>query len=347
MIGIKSGTKTWSTAEQQSSLKSDGRQTISAADKEAALGDQNIGDYLNKIADPNWVDPSKVRKVGNNELDKDAFLKLFLAQLKNQDPTNPMESHELAAQLAQFTSLEKLNNIDEGISEISKQGDPNKSYDALNLIGRGVSGDSSKVSRSDTTSQHEISFNLGAPATKVELSVRNAAGQEIKKLLAGNLKSGANKINWDGQIENGTGAPVGDYNVVITATNSAGQKVAAESKFEGRVSGVNFTPEGPVLMVGKQSIKLKDVKRIFDPREIKNEAQLVQSQAVAGKDAASAMASANPAAMGGNLESVGMSQDFINKLEKDAMKMAESAANGDGAKSANAKSDGQAGSINK
>src|SRR5690606_22005598 len=109
MISIKGGTQTWSNAEQQSSLRGDGTQNMSAADREKILGDKDLGEYLNKIADPNWIDPKKARQVGGTELDKDAFLKLFLAQLKNQDPMNTMDSHELAAQLAQFTSLEKLN----------------------------------------------------------------------------------------------------------------------------------------------------------------------------------------------------------------------------------------------
>ncbi|MEQ1664432.1 MAG: flagellar hook capping FlgD N-terminal domain-containing protein [Bdellovibrionales bacterium] len=316
MIGVKGGTQTWSTAQQQSSLKGDGVQSMSAKEKDSVLGDQELGDYLNKVADPNWVDPTKTRRVGNSELDKDAFLKLFLAQLKNQDPTNPMQSHELAAQLAQFTSLEKLNNIDTGISAMNKKDDPSKSYDALNLIGKAVGGDSSKIFRGDIKSKHDVTFNLGAAATEVELSVRNSAGQEVKKLIAHNLKPGPNKVNWDGMIDSGAAAQEGEYNVVISAKNSVGQKIAAETKFEGRVSGVNFTAEGPVLMVGKQSIKMSDVKKIFDPSELKAEATLAQTIAVAGKDAKNLVS--NSSGMGGSLENVGMSQDLINKLQKDA-----------------------------
>jgi flagellar basal-body rod modification protein FlgD len=322
MINIKRSTQAWSPAEQQSSLKGDQRQTISASERDKLLGEEDIGTHLNKIADPNWVDPSKMRRVGNGDLDKDAFLKLFLAQLKNQDPTNPMESHELAAQLAQFTSLEKLNNIDEGIGAMAKQADPNKSFDALGLIGKAVGGDSSKIIRSDTKARHDITFNLVGPASEVELSVRNSSGQEVKKLVAKDLKPGANKVNWDGMIDSGSAAAEGDYNVILTAKNASGQKIAAETKFEGRVSGVNFTSDGPVLMVGKQSVKMSDVKRIFDASELGQEAKLVEATGYAGKDSKNLVSKAS---MGSNLESVGMSQDFINKLEKEANKMAERA----------------------
>lgn len=316
MINIKPGTQTWSASPQQSSLKSDGRQSLSATEREQLMGEQDLGTHLNKIADPNWVDPSKMRKTGNNELDKDAFLKLFLAQLKNQDPTNPMQNHELAAQLAQFTSLEKLNNIDTGINQMAKQNDPNKGFETLGLIGKGVSGDSSKIIRSDVKSEHEVTFSLGAPAADVELSVRNSSGQEIKKIVAHNLKPGPNKVNWNGMLDAGNAAPEGEYNVVLTAKNSVGQKIAAETRFQGRVTGVNYTVDGPILMVGKQSIKLGDVKSIFEASSLQDEAKLVQSESLAGKD--SKNLASNAVGMGGNLEAVGMSQDLINRLEKEA-----------------------------
>jgi flagellar basal-body rod modification protein FlgD len=323
MMSIKGGTKTWSDSPQVSSLKGDGSQSLSAQEKDAVLGDQDLGTYLNKIADPNYVDPAKMRRVGNSELDKDSFMKLFLAQLKNQDPTNPMESHDLAAQLAQFTSLEKLNSIDDSLVTMSKQSDPTKGYDTLALIGKGISGDSSKILRNDLKAQHDVTFKLGASADEVELSVKNASGQEVKKLVAKNLKEGMNKVSWDGMIDSGTPAPEGQYNVMITAKNSFGQKINAETQFRGRVTGVQYTAEGPVLMVGKQSVKLSDVKSIFEADAQQEQVRSVQAQAVAGKDAKNL--ASNVVGMNGNLESVGMSQDFINKVEKEAQAVADRA----------------------
>ena len=327
MIGIKSGTKTWSTAEQQSSLKSDGRQTISAADKEAALGDQNIGDYLNKIADPNWVDPSKVRKVGNNELDKDAFLKLFLAQLKNQDPTNTMDSHELAAQLAQFSTLEKLGSIDDGIGNLSKKTGSQGQYEILSLVGKKVTTDSTKVLRGDMKETHDVTFNLAADADIAELSIRNMNGQEVKKLEARGLKAGPNKINWDGLLDNKTPAEEGEYNIVINAKNKAGQKVATESRSEGIVSGVSFTGQGPILKVGNQNIKMSDVKSITDPAvEMLSNAQAAsQTQSPQSVKTLKAATSTPTkiAGMAGNLDSVGMQAGLVSKIEKEAEKTAQ------------------------
>ena len=106
MISIKGGTKVFSDSKTTSfGGGADEKQALTDAERQKYYGGKDIGEILNKVSDPNWVDPAKQRKVGGSEMDKDAFLKLFLAQMKNQDPTNPLQNHELASHLAQFTTL--------------------------------------------------------------------------------------------------------------------------------------------------------------------------------------------------------------------------------------------------
>ena len=174
MISIKGGTQTWSKATQESALGSDPNRTLGAQDVDKVLGDnKDIGEVLNKISDPNWIDPSKARQVGNDQLGKDAFLKLLLAQLKNQDPTSPFESHEMAAQLAQFSSLEKLQNIEGSLGTMAEAKDPGTNFAALNLIGKVAHGDSTQIIRSKEEESHDISFNLLADADEVKIKIEN------------------------------------------------------------------------------------------------------------------------------------------------------------------------------
>jgi len=316
MLSIKGGTQTWSKAEQVSSLKGGGETTMSAQDKERLLGDQDLGEYLNKIADPNWVDPSKMRQVGSDQLDKDAFMKLFLAQLKNQDPMNPLQSHEMAAQLAQFTSLEKLNNIDEGIAALGKEKGPKHNYEALSLIGKTVAGDSSQLVRTDEKEQHEIEFNLGGDAQEAVLSIRDIMGQEIKKLKVGGLKKGKNSVPWNGRLENGTLAQPGEYKVVIEAKKAGNQKIHAETAFEGRVTGVNFTAQGPVVMLGRKSVRLQEVSRIYDGQKAETMTQANQVAKVTELATDNGQGAPASAGMGSSLEGVKMNQDLINNLNQ-------------------------------
>ncbi len=265
MMSVKGGTQTWTTAPQQSSQKADNTNNVSAADREKFFADEDIGEVLNKVADPNHIDASKkMRTVGDPELGKDAFMTLLLTQMKNQDPTNPLKSHEMAAQLAQFTQLEKLANIDSGISGLRKDAQPNTNFQALSFIGKTITTDNSKVSRTDTESAHDIRFTLPSDAQELKMVVKDAAGNPIRNLEYKNLKTGKNELNWNGMTDDGSKAAPGDYTIAFEATASNGKKMHIETKTEGTISGVNFTPKGPQLMVGKQVVSMDDVKSISD-----------------------------------------------------------------------------------
>jgi flagellar basal-body rod modification protein FlgD len=266
MMSVSRQTQNWSKTPQEPDAPSDNKNTLSATDKEKLFGDQDLGAVLNKVADHNYIDPTKKpRGVGNANLDKDAFLKLLLTQMKNQDPTNPLKSHEMAAQLAQFTSLEKLTNIDESVNGLRKDQAPTLNYEALNLIGKTVSGDSAKVERTDTKSAHAIRFQLRADAQKVKIDIKGDEGKVVRTIELNNLKAGKNEISWNGQLDDGTVAKPGEYRVVIEAKNLEGKKVWADTKFEGLIDGITFTAQGPLLSVGNQQVRFSDVEKLGLP----------------------------------------------------------------------------------
>ncbi|MGE4132924.1 MAG: flagellar hook assembly protein FlgD [Bdellovibrionales bacterium] len=329
MLGVKTGTQTWSNSVQRTDFKSDGNQTISATDRQKHLQDENIGEILNKVADPNYVDESKkMRTVGNNQLNKDAFMSLLLTQMKNQDPTNPLKSHEMAAQLAQFTSLEKLHNINEAIDGLRKDQQPDHNFQALNFIGKTISTDNSKISRVEPNAQHDIRFDLPNDAQKLTLKIKDAAGTLIRTLEFNNMKSGKNELNWNGLTDDGRQAPVGEYTAVIDAIGSNGRKLGVETKTEGVISGVNFTARGPQLLIGKQIVNLSEVKSISDPGLQRTAEDLQVQQNVKPKAGPIPIVKAETKEnsekaeklVGGNLNDAAMAQDFINKLNKEGAK---------------------------
>lgn len=237
---------------------------LSAADMKKLSG-EDVGEVLNKVADPNWVDPSKkIRTAGNDKMDKDAFFKLMLAQMKNQDPTNPMQSHEMAAQLASFTSLEQMQNMNKTLTEMSNAQKPMEQFQVLQFLGKSVAGDSSKLYRSKGDKDHDMLFDLPMNATETEIKIKNADGDVVKTYKLNNLKQGSNRLTWNGMDEKGTVLPEGEYQFSVVAKNEQDKKVAIKTDFEGVISGVNYTKEGPVLMVGNQSVRLRDVKKIVD-----------------------------------------------------------------------------------
>jgi flagellar basal-body rod modification protein FlgD len=341
VMGVKANTKQFQPAQEKPTSANAALSNISATDKNKING-ENVGDALNKLADPNWVDPSKkMRTVGNANLDKDAFFKLMLAQLKNQDPTNPLKSHEMAAQLANFSSLEQMQNMNTTLTEMKNGQKPMEQYQALNLIGKAVSGDSSKLVRVKGDKDHDFRFNLPMDSKDVTIKLKNGEGETVRVYDMKNLKKGDNKITWNGKDDRNLDALPGEYTFSIEAKGPNDGKIAVKTDFGGVITGVNYTPEGPVLMIGNQTIRLKDVRKIQDPSLMSNDQKatdvtaqdLKKDGAVADTDKKEDSAAAKPASEAASkpapevqgthaavnkiMDSVGMSRDMISKLQKE------------------------------
>jgi flagellar basal-body rod modification protein FlgD len=137
------------------------------------------------------------------------------------------------------------------------------------------------------------------------------------------LKKGDNKWTWNGKNEGGTSTPVGEYQMLVEAKGSNGKKLFVKTDFSGIISGLAYTAEGPVLMVGSQSVKLKDVKKIVDP-SIKSNDQKTATIPVPDLKS-SPPASENedkgaeeaPPSPGNLMTSVGMSNGMMEKFKKD------------------------------
>jgi flagellar basal-body rod modification protein FlgD len=266
MMTVKGGTQAFIKPADSEFNKGDTTQSFGADNRQKALGgEESVGDMLNKVADPNYInDSKKMRTVGNPALSKDSFMTLLLTQMKNQDPTSPLKSHEMAAQLAQFTSLEKLNNINDSIAGLRKDQAPDHNFQALSFIGKTIQTDNSKLNHEDKDARHDVSFVIPADAPKISMVVKDAEGKTVRTVEFKNLKTGKNQLNWNGMTDDGRSAPVGEYNVAIEAEGSNGHKLQVDMKTEGTISGVNFTAHGPQLMVGKQVVSMSEVKSISD-----------------------------------------------------------------------------------
>jgi flagellar basal-body rod modification protein FlgD len=285
MMGVSSGTKNWGKTPDQH-LPTDKSRKMAAG--ESPFGDKDIGTVLNEIADPNYVDASKVQRQHSGELDKDAFFKLMLTQMQNQDPMNPMQSHEMAAQLAQFTGLEQMVNMNSNLEAIKNGQNPMKDYQALSFIGKEVAADSSLLIRTKDDASHELRFTLGSDASEGKIKIKNEAGDVVRELAIHDLKKGKNTIRWDGNNENGQKTGEGEYKFAVEAETAAGKKVTVDTNTSGRITGIQFTKRGPLLLIGNQQVYLADVKKIVDP----------VAQAPATAEAAPAAAPASTAAAG-------------------------------------------------
>ncbi|ROP49399.1 flagellar basal-body rod modification protein FlgD [Enterobacter sp. BIGb0383] len=191
-----------------------------------------------------------------------SFLTLLVAQLKNQDPTNPLQNNELTTQLAQISTVSGIEKLNTTLGSISGQIDNSQSLAASNLIGHGVMIPGTKVlAGSETTTPFGI--ELQQPADKVTVTVTDKSGAVVRTIDIGALKAGVHSFTWDGSMTDGSTAPDGAYNVSIAASSGSTQLVAQPLQF-ALVQGVTRSSTGNLLDLGTYgTTTLDEVRQII------------------------------------------------------------------------------------
>ncbi|EGT5701173.1 flagellar hook assembly protein FlgD [Cronobacter sakazakii] len=186
---------------------------------------------------------------GSNALDlQSSFLTLLVAQLKNQDPTNPMQNNELTTQLAQISTVSGIEKLNTTLGSISGQIDNSQSLAASALIGHGVMIPGSTIlTGKETTTPFGV--ELQQAADKVTATVTDKSGKVVRTIEIGALSAGVHTFSWDGTMSDGTKAPDGSYNVSIAASNGGTQLVAQPLNF-ALVNGITRSNGASLLDLG-------------------------------------------------------------------------------------------------
>jgi flagellar basal-body rod modification protein FlgD len=211
--------------------------------------------------------PEGIKPHNRTTINHDEFLTLLIAQLENQDPLSPMQSHEMAAQLAQFGSLESLNNIDQQLGEsldvdmVMTQAINNTM--AANLIGREVTavGDSIVLNNSDAN----LHFELEGPASDVIITIYDESGQVVRMIRRTDLPDGEQIIKWNGTDDSGRSLSDGVYHFGIAATDAEGNAVNTVTTASGIITGVSYETGAAVLLVGNLEFPIGNVISIRTP----------------------------------------------------------------------------------
>jgi len=182
----------------------------------------------------------------NKELDKDAFLRLFITQLKNQNPLEPMDNTEFISQLAQFTALEQTTNMSKAFQQFLKSQESFSKLQAASLVGKNavVSG---KYVNLKSGSADTIVFNLEGN-TPVTLEIYDADGNLLRREDLGYLEAGMHSYVWDGRDSEGTLMPDGTYTYKLLGIDEYGNQVELGGLEGGKVEAVQFL-NGEVYVV--------------------------------------------------------------------------------------------------
>jgi len=196
-----------------------------------------------------------------------SFLTLLVAQLKNQDPTNPMDNAQLTSQLAQISTVSGIEKLNTTLGSISGQIDNSQSLQASNLIGHGVMIPGSVVlAGSDTdgkASTTPFGVELTQAADKATATITDSTGKVVRTLDLGSQTAGVHTFTWDGTASDGSTVPDGAYSVSIAASTNGTQLVAQPLQF-ALVQGVTKGSSGNLLDLGTYgTTTLDEVRQII------------------------------------------------------------------------------------
>jgi len=214
---------------------------------------------------PTHIMASEVQSTEKNMLGKDDFLYLLVTQLKYQDPLNPLDSTDFTSQLAQFSSLEQLENANKNLEQLKyAQIDMNNSQ-ATAFIGKTVFAYGDHVNLTDGVAKN-IYFELASNADSVYLNIYDNSNNLVKTIENGPLNSGKNQLSWDGRDNAGNKVSDGNYNFEVFAYDRYDIPVDTVSYTESVISGVTYIDGETVLNSGNINIPLTLVFKVTDTK---------------------------------------------------------------------------------
>jgi flagellar basal-body rod modification protein FlgD len=196
------------------------------------------------------------------ELGQEQFLDLMVAQLRNQDPLKPMQNGEFLGQLAQFGTVNGIQELQKTFTEMASSFQSNQALMASSMVGRSVliNGDSATLPAGGNV---QGAMDLPGPAANVNVGIYDASGQLVRSLPLGAQAAGRVNFTWDGVTDRGSAAAPGRY--VVKAEGLTGnQRSAYDTMVLAKVDSVSLGgASGMTLnLAGLGAIALGDVKEI-------------------------------------------------------------------------------------
>ena len=191
-------------------------------------------------------------------LGKDAFLTMLVTQMKNQDPLNPVENTEFTAQLAQFSSLEQMFNINDNLKNIQMSQSSLNNTQAINIIGKEVKAEGNSIKHT-AGGETNINYKLSSAAKEVKTSIYDNRGELVRVISESAKDSGEHTFVWDGKDNLGNIMSDATYSFMTNAVDISGTDIAVTPLIRGSVTGVSFDNGNTLISVGGQSVSMSSI----------------------------------------------------------------------------------------
>ncbi len=215
---------------------------------------QNLG--LTTTADK--VKPNK------QELGQEAFLKLMTTQLTHQDPNKPMENGDFLGQMAQFSTVEGIGDLNESFAEFASSLSSGQSLQAASLVGKSVLIPADEAVMS-LTKNMSGEVELNEDVKELSVTILSDNGETVKTLNLGKQQQGNVAFSWDGLLDDGTYADPGVYKIRAEADIN-GKNTALKTFVNAGVESVALgqkNEEIQLTLTGLGNKNFNEVKKIF------------------------------------------------------------------------------------
>jgi len=182
---------------------------------------------------------------------KDEFLRLFVAQLENQDPLDPQDGAEFVSQLAQFAALEQSQETNDRLAALGAEQSAASRAALVSLTGHDVVAQADSFTLDPSRGAlPAFSASLPTDATRAQLIVRDASGAEIRSIDLGAQSAGPLSLSWDGLDQQGVAVEEGRYSLEVVAVGPGGDEQIVPVEMHGTIGAVAFGFDGTLLHVG-------------------------------------------------------------------------------------------------
>lgn len=211
------------------------------------------------IARLNGTDKAKETSASSDLQDR--FMAVLLAQLKNQDPLNPMDNAQMTSQLAQISTVEGITKLNTSMAGISEVFSSSQMLQAAGLVGRQVMAEGDAMNLAD--SRAVAGVKLDEAADRVTVKIFDADGVQVATQELGPRAAGFQPFAWDGQSATGATLANGEYSFSVSASR-AGASVTSTAYGIGTVGSVTSGSNGISLTLQSgDSIQLSQVQTLY------------------------------------------------------------------------------------
>jgi flagellar basal-body rod modification protein FlgD len=209
--------------------------------------------------DPNSTVSSTGASTGTRKtsLSQTDFMNLFVTQMQYQDPLAPMDNNQMATQMAQFSSVQALQDMTQSLNTLSASQTTLNNLCAPGLIGRQVEAKGNTITIASgvvAAGSYQLS-----KAGNVQIQILNSSGNIVQSIPAGQKDTSKQQVQWDGKDQNGNTLADGKYTFQVSAMDSQGQSISVSSYRVGTVTGISYENGVAQYKIGDENIAFGDI----------------------------------------------------------------------------------------